>query len=280
MRLRLLDGRLTMIVAVAACLALCACAGPAVADDAARAPQPETAEAWLTRLEADAQRLDSLKARVRVTSVQALLGDRSIRFGDLRYEAASEPKGGDGEAQPARLAVMFDRILLDGQLQDADQAYVFDGRWLLERNGREMTATRRELAAGDAAGLTQGEGPFPIPLNLNKRRVMERFAVELMPAGDDDPPAEEGAEGGEQDGGTVHLRLTPREGAGVDAERVDLWFDRGTGQLRRAATLQDDGDETLVDLFEREANAAVDAAAFDTTLPEGEGWDTQTVPLK
>ena len=201
MRSRVLDGRLTLMVAVVACLALSACAGPAVADDAAIAPQPETAEAWLDRLEADAQRLNTLKARVRVTSVQALLGDRSIRFGDLRYAAASGAEGGDAEAQPARLAVTFDRILLDGQLQDADQAYVFDGRWLLERNGREMTATRRELAAGDAAGLTQGEGPFPIPLNLNKRRVMERFEVELMPAGDDDPPAEGGVEGGGGGGG-------------------------------------------------------------------------------
>ena len=61
---------------------------------------------------------------------------------------------------------------------------------------------------------------------------------------------------------------------------MDLWFDRGTGQLRRAATLQEDGDETLVDLFERGANAPIEGGAFDTTLPGGEGWDTQTVVVE
>ena len=268
-------GRLVRRAAAAGCLCMSACAALAGTLEAGAADHPDTAEAWLARLEADAQRLGTLEARVRVTSVQALLDDKTIRFGDLAYAAGLDAGGGNDEARPARFAVRFDRILLDGQLQEADQAYVFDGRWLLERNSREKTATRRELAAADAAGLMQGEGPFPIPLNLNKQRVMERFSVELMPPAEDDPPTE-----GEADAGTVHLRLTPRETVEVDAERVDLWFDRATGQPRRAASLQEDGDATIIDLFEREADAAIDAAAFDTTLPAGDGWDTQTVPLQ
>ncbi len=260
-------GGLPFVVIVAAGLVALAATTACVAAPPAIAADPDTADAWLERLEIDAERLDTLKARVRMTSLQGLLDDKTVRFGDLWYAAGADGEAGEEDA-PARFAVRFDRIVLDGQMQAAEQAYVFDGRWLLDRNGREKTATRRELASADAAALTQGEGPFPIPLNLNRDRVKDRFDVELVPPGEEDP----------EEGG-VHLRLVPREGVEMDAVRVDLWFDRATGQPLRAATVQDDGDETIVDMFEREAGAAVPAGTFDTSLPGSGGWDTQTVPL-
>jgi hypothetical protein len=232
------------------------------------AADERSAEDWLAHLEAAAAQTATLTARVRMTSRVDLLDEETVRFGDLRYAAAADPR-------PARFAVDFDVLRMDEQAEPIDQRYVFDGRWLLDLDAVDRVASRRQLVpAGQTADLELGEGPFPLPLNLKKDRVLERFEVRLLPAGDDDPRPQSA-----DDARVVHLQLLPRSETDLDAVQVDLWFDAGHGLPLRALTLQDDGDATTVDLFELLPNAEVVDAAFDTAFPPGDDWERQTVPL-
>jgi len=223
-----------------------------------------TAEGWLTILEASASELQTLTARVRMTTVADLLDEETQRFGKLRYAAA------DDTYDAMRFAVRFERVKLD-HLENIDQSYIYDGRWLLDRDAKDRTATRRQLVAeGESSGFELGDGPFLLPLNLRKDRVQQKFAVELINAAEGDPAS---------DAGTFHLRLIPKPAAGTDAQKIDLWFDRDTLLPLRAATLEADDDQTIVDLFQLQANAELEDDAFDTSLPDEDGWELQVVPL-
>ncbi|MEM9913429.1 MAG: outer membrane lipoprotein carrier protein LolA [Planctomycetota bacterium] len=228
-------------------------------------PAPMTAEGWLTVLEASASQTESLTARVRMTNVAALLEEETQYFGSLRYAAA------DDEHASMRFAVRFERKKVDSVIEDIDQSYVYDGRWLLDVDAKDQTATRRELVPeGEQADLELGDGPFLLPLNLRKDRVLQKFEVGLIEPAEDDPKSE---------AGTFHLRLIPKPQAGTDAQQIDLWFDQETLLPLRAATLEADDDQTIVDLFRPEANASLEDEAFDTALPDGRGWELQVVPL-
>lgn len=224
-----------------------------------------TAEGWLTFLEASAGELQTLVARVTMTKVIDLLDDETVRYGDLKYAAA------DGTHDAVRFAVRFTHLKIDDEVQKIDQAYIFDGRWLLDLDAQDRTATRRELVAeGERADLGLGDGPFLIPLNLKKDRLLQRFEVELIEADEDDP---------QTDAGCFHLRLIPRPGVATESQQLDLWFDREDLLPRRAASLEDDGDQTIVDLSKLVPNADLDADAFDTELPTDRGWQLQVVPM-
>jgi hypothetical protein len=221
----------------------------------------------LSRLETQAGAIDTLTARARMTSRVDLLDEETVRFGNLEYAATTDDL-------PSRFAVRFDRLKMDGQIEPIDQAYIFDGTWLLDLDGDDRVATRRQMAReGEAADFDLGEGPFPIPLNLKKDRVLARFAVSLLDPAADDPKPQSA-----DDAGVTHLRLDPKPQIDLDAVQIDLWFDHGTGLLLRAVTLQDDGDSTTVDLFNLDANAELPRANFDTQFPAGD-WETQTVTL-
>ncbi len=241
---------------------------PTAIEPVAMEPVQLTADGWLTVLEASAKELQTLTARVRMTTIADLLGEEAQRFGELKYAAA------DDTHDSMRFAVRFARVKIDDRIEEIDQSYIYDGRWLLDLDANDKTATRRELVrAGEQADFELGDGPFLLPLNLRKDRVLQKFEVELIDAAEGDP---------ESEAGTFHLRLIPKPApgnAGTDAQRIDLWFDRDTLLPLRAATLEADDDQTIVDLFGLEPNAAIEDGAFATALPTGSGWQLQVVPL-
>ena len=190
------------------------------------------------------------------------------------------PRRRHDPARPPAFNVAFDRLkTLDGPLEAVDRRYVYDGRWLLDLDGEARTATRRELNAAradpranpnDRSDLEFGDGPFLVPLNLRKARVLSRFEASLAePDANDDPEGD----------ATDHLVLIPRATTEIDAVRLDLWFDRVTRLPRRASSTQADGDQTVVDLFEVDLNPTLPDGGFDTALPGEPGWELQTVPL-
>ncbi|MBB6431081.1 LolA family protein [Algisphaera agarilytica] len=228
-------------------------------------PVEPTAEGWLTLLESSASETLTLTARVRMTTIASLLEEETQRFGPLKYAAA------DDQNPSMRFAVQFTRMKIEDLIEDIDQSYIYDGRWLLDMDAIDKTATQRELVPeGEQANLELGDGPFLLPLNLRKDRVLQKFDVELIDAAEGDPKS---------DAGTFHLRLTPKPAAGTDAQRIDLWFDRETLLPLRAATLEADDDQTIVDLFQLEANAEISDDTFETSLPTEPGWELQVVPL-
>ncbi|MEM8739080.1 MAG: hypothetical protein AAGG38_11470, partial [Planctomycetota bacterium] len=144
--------------------------------DEAAAPAPLTAEDWLERLEAAAPRTRTLTATLRLTQTVGLLDETSQRFGRLAY-AAADPLA-DPPA-PERFRVEFNRRRIDDILEDLDQRYVFDGRWLLDLDAQDRVATRRELApAGQTQTLGLDDGPFLLPLSLKKDPLLARFTAD------------------------------------------------------------------------------------------------------
>lgn len=221
---------------------------PCLADD-------PPAEAWLERIEQRATDIHTLKADLRYDNNQQLLGDEQRRFGNLVYQAGPPP----------RFRAHFDRKMVDSHWTEPDLYYVYDGHWLLKRDHENKTAIRYQLVPDDeeAGGEVElGEGPFPIPLNLKKDKVLARYEVSTRPVEEGDPD------------NSIHLHLIPREDHDTDLEQIDLWFDRDSLLPVKVSSL--DGSETLTVLLltEIQINPDLPEQTFDTSLPTEPGWQT------
>lgn len=213
------------------------------------------AEDWLDRIEKRAGDIQTLTAKLRYDNNQLLLGDEQRRFGTLVYQAGPPP----------RFNIHFDKKLVDGHWSQPDLYYIYDGRWLLKRDHENKTATRYQLVSDDeAAGgeMELGEGPFPIPLNLKKDKVLAKFVAEIVEAADEDPE------------NSVHLKLTPREDHQTDLTQIDLWFDRESLLPVAVSTMDDSETQTVVRLTETAVNGELADQTFDTALPGEPGWQT------
>lgn len=234
---------------VIALLMMVACAG--VVEDAS---QPGPAEVWLDKIEAKAGEVQTLSAKVVHVREQGMFKDTQARTGTLVYESGP----------PAKFRAQFDKLVVDDALHDMRKTYVFDGRYLVERDDDERIWSRWELAReGETVDLLAiGEGPFALPLSMKKDAVLERFDVAV---GDKD-----------EDGKLVHLVLTPKKE--MDVTRVDLWFDAQTLLPTRAR--QEEGeDATDVRLRDTVVNPERAVDAFDTSPPSGANWQISDTPL-
>lgn len=228
-------------------------------DTAQSQPDPDSAEAWLERIEAAAKDVTTLKADLRYDRNQLLLGDEQRRFGTLIYQAGPPPK----------FEIHFNRKLVDDHWTQPDLYYIYDGHWLLKRDHENKTATRYELVPEDAdpantpdTQMQLGEGPFPIPLNLKKDRVLARFEVVVEPPAEDDPA------------NSLHLKLTPKEDIQTDLTAIDLWFDRDTLLPTSVSTVDESETQIVVYLNKAQANTELPEQTFDTALPTEPGWQT------
>ena len=238
------------------------------------AASPVGAEQWLEHLEQRAAGIETYRSAVRMTSRVDLLDEETIRYGKLDYASARDDR-------PARFAVRFDKLRMDDQIEPIDRVYRFDGRWLLDLDGDDRQATRRELVPADrAAAMDLDDGPFPLPLKLKKDRVLQRFDVATMPPSPEDPKPLTIASDAAAQPPVIHLRLTPKPGTDFEGQQLDLWFDAASALPLRAVTLQDDGDSTTLDFFEPQVNPELVMKTFDTSFPEGDGWERQTVPFE
>ncbi len=218
-------------------------------------PDDDSAESWLGRIESATSDITTLTAKLRYDRNQLLLGDEQRRFGTLVYQAGP----------PSKFQVHFNKKMVDGHWSQPDLYYTYDGRWLLKRDHENKTAVRYQLVSDDeeAGGeMALGEGPFPIPLNLKKDRVLARFDVAVVPVKEDDPK------------NSIHLNLTPKEGRDTDLTAIDLWFDRDSLLPVSVSTLDDSETQTIVRLTETESNAELPEQSFDTSLPTEPGWQT------
>lgn len=224
------------------------------------------AYAWLDRIEARGDEIKTLRATIIYDRRQGLLGDQQVRRGSLSYDAGRPPD------TPRRFDIHFDRLLLDGQLRQQDRRYTFDGRWLAERDGDAKVFIRRELVAQGEQGrdlLAMGEGPFALPLNLNRKAVTQRFTVALIDTTADDPE------------NSIRLRLTPLPDIRVEQDQIDFWFDRDTLLPIMVHTLDDAEaeDQTIIRLRDVRVDPDIDEKQFNTTPPAEPGWQIEINPL-
>ena len=238
-------------------------------DTADDATQDLTAESLLAAIEAAAEDLATLRCRLRYTRIQGLLADEQQRFGTFYYTASNDE-------QSAQFAVHLDRLVMDDRLRPIDQWLVYDGRWLLERNAIDMTATRREVrsesdAAEPSDTLALDDQSIPIPLRLKKDEVLRDYDAQRL---NDQPMG---------DWILYHLRLTPKPNGEPNQNRtpLDLWFDSETLLLTKVVTTEGEDEIELVFApSAMEPNAEIKPETFRTALPDAaDGWEVQDIPL-
>ncbi len=226
------------------------------------------AVALLDQLEARGRAINAYEARVVYNREQGLLADTQTRLGGVIYQAA-DPNAD----RPARFAIRFQTLLVDGALRERPRAYVFDGTWLAEIHADAKQFIRRQITAPGKRyePWKIGEGPFPLPLGQKRREVLELYHAKLIPPTDDDA------------NGTRHLQLEPRhpERATNDLTRIDLWYDQASLLPVKIVTQDDAQNTTTVRLTDAKVNELSDKqldGAFDTTPPSAPGWQIEVVP--
>jgi len=303
-----LAGWLIVLAAVFCAATCCAAAGAddpggetAAAGEAEGAePAPiESAAQLLDALEARGRTLQSYKAKVVYTREQRLLGDQQTRIGRVAYLAparadaddADGDRSGDAEAgndegdqtkDATKFAVFFNKLVVGRALRARKRYFIFDGKWLAEIDPQRKQFIRRQVVGpGESFDpLKLGEGPFPLPLGQEKRRVLDIFEAELVETDD-------------AGGGLHHVRLTPRADRdagrnGAAFDQVDIWYDRRTLLPHKVVTVEGDDEAeanvTTVKLTEAEVNTMDREQAsglFDTTPPKrGSGWHVEIKPLE
>lgn len=235
---------------------------PAVAEPtpATQPADPQTID-WLTRIEARAATLVSLRAKVRYDAIKGLQRDRQRRFGTILY----------APGPPARFNARFTSLIVDDRKQEQDRAYIFDGQWLVERLADQKLFIKRQVVGPDtppdkADPLRFGEGPFALPITLHKDEILARFHVALIAPSKDDPTD------------TVRIRFEPLPGRRTTVERIDVWYHREKLLPLRAVTTDDSENQTIVDLSDVKLDEPFTAADFDTAEPKDSGWRVEVKP--
>lgn len=238
---------------------------PAIAID------PEL-DAWLDRIEKRATAILTIRAKLSYVRVQRLLRDEQRRSGTLDYAAGP----------PAQFAIHFKRLVIDDVMEPISLRYIFDGRWLADRNDDEKMFIRHELVADDGAAedlLKLGQGPFPVPLNLRKDRLLRRFDVTLLqPPAPGLVPPESGPDNApdQEPPNSVHLRLVPKPHVQVRQTQIEMWFDRATClPVRVRAVNAKSQTETIVNLHAVQVDEELVEQVFDTAPPPERGWEVQ-----
>ncbi|MBI1372751.1 MAG: hypothetical protein GC159_08325 [Phycisphaera sp.] len=230
------------------------------------ADEPKSVTEWLDALEHRGNEIRSLESDVTYNKLNDLTGERQIRGGRVEYAAADSEK-----KTPARFAIRFDWVVVDTRKDDDKVEYIFDGRWLAEKQHKRKVFIKRQVVKpGESLDPLNLDGPFPLPIGQKRKEVLARFNVQIMT----DKPEDNA-------GDTVHLRFkqkpdAPKIESQKEFERIDLWFDRESLLPTKVVTIDDQG-MTTVTLRNSKVNAMSDAdmaREFDTSAPAG--WRQET----
>ena len=234
----------------------------------------DTADTWLEHIEKQLAKTKTIHANISYERIDGvdILDDKQTQIGKLIFQAAA-PKSPSTGARPARFAIHFVKLTIDGRSQIQDIHHVFDGRWLVRRNNDEKIFNKDEIVAPDAPEdnknpLGLGEGPFTFPITAGKERILKKFNASLISTVEDDPLQ------------TVHLRLTPKPGRHQELAQIDIWYHVKTGVPMRIETLDDAPNQTIVKVSTVKLNLTIDSTAFDVTVPRERGWHVEVRPYE
>ena len=229
--------------------------------DQAPQPEPKDLDGWLNAIEKKAKSIKSLQANLRYERFNDLLDSREIRIGTLFYQAEPTKKF----AANFRL-----KISPNGRGDKIDQSWIFDGRWLAEKNNSTKFFKRYEVAPPPKEGeekkaekdvLELGDGPFAIPIDFNKETLLKDFQVTLI----------ENKEVVLKN--TVHLRLIPRDKKKIEETSFDLWYNKKTLLPVMVQSVNEEQEtRSIFKLTKPKLNIKIDQKIFDTSIPKGKEW--------
>ena len=222
--------------------------------------------ALLDRIEKRSTEVKTLQAHLVFDRTQELLGDKQRRLGTLIYVAGP----------PARFAAHFNELRADGRSEKKNRWYIFDGSWLVEKM-EDQTPKRfskwQIVPPGarpeEANPLALGGGPFVLPVNMNRKVILDRFTVSL----EKPDPAKDPAN-------SYHLKLIPKTPQ-QDVTQVDLWYDKSTLLPVKVSTYEaDSGNKSVIVLTDEKTNTPINPKDIDTSEPTGPGWEVTITPWK
>ncbi len=157
--------------------------------------------------------------------------------------------------------IRFNMLVVDGAIakRHADHDIVFDGHWLIDRNGSAKIFRKIEIAPPGKKfnPLRLGQGPIPIPIGQKPADVEKEFHVRLL-KNKKMPPH------------TVGLKLVPRDKSAFTFVEVDFWINTHDWLPVKIIRTDPDGTPTTALLSKIVLNKPMQ---HDFHLsPPGHGW--------
>jgi len=223
-----------------------------VAPAAKPAPEILHVDALLDALENADKGIANLQAAVVYDRRNALAGDQQVRFGTLLFES----RPGAGGAPPRRgFLVHFNKLFVDAKQQNEDNAFIFDGEWLVEKDAINKMFIKRMIAppGKQVDPFRIGDAPMiPLPIGQRKADIVQRYKAEMLPPLDilgAEPSYARHVENSYQ------LLLIPHNWSPREPFReIRLWYQKGTLLPLMSRTINQQGDEYFVQLVNARIN--------------------------
>lgn len=141
-----------------------------VAAPQAASTAKERVDALLDEIERTGAQFESLAGDIAVETVDAFADSQEFRSGRVVVE---------GRGAARRIALVVDRITIDGRTTTAIDHYLFAEGWYSRLDHRNRSFTRRRLAAEGAEpdALESVGDQFPLPIGVRKKDILARFDV-------------------------------------------------------------------------------------------------------
>ncbi len=178
--------------------------------------------------------------------------EKDMNIGHIWYQ---QSKG------KTRFDIRFDMLVVDGAIakRHADHDIVFDGHWLIDRNGSAKIFRKIEIAPPGKQfnPLRLGQGPIPIPIGQKPSDVEKEFHIQLLKSKKMPPH-------------TVGLKLIPRDKSAFTFVEVDFWINTRIWLPVEIIRTDPDGTPTTATLSKIVVNRTM---RHDFHLsPPGSGW--------
>lgn len=165
--------------------------------------------------------------------------------------------------------IRFNILVVDGAIakRHADHDIVFDGHWLIDRNGSAKIFRKIEIAPPGRKfnPLRLGQGPIPIPIGQKPSDVEKEFHINLLR--DKAMPPH-----------TVGLQLIPRDLSAFTFTEVDFWINTQSWLPIKIIRTDPDGTPTTATFSKMVINNKAMRHNFHLS-PPGSGWTVQIRPF-
>lgn len=229
-------------------------AAPAAATPPVAAPASVAVYKWLKQLDERGKTLHSFSADIRMSVHHLRTDEKDINIGKIWYQTI---KG------RTRFDIRFNILVVDGAIarRHANHDIVFDGRWLIDRDGAAKIYRKVQVAPPGAHydPLKLGQGPIPIPIGQSPALVEKNFIVSLIPAV-------------KTDAGLIHLKLVPKDAKAFTFKRLEFWIDPKLDLPVRILRIDPDSTPTLAVLTKVNVNGVMHHDFHVLPPPTSAGW--------
>ncbi|NNM87699.1 MAG: hypothetical protein HKL95_04180 [Phycisphaerae bacterium] len=232
-------------------------------------PQPSPAvSAALQMLQARGKTLHNFTANLKVTVHHLRTDEKDMNIGKIWYLR---------QGRATKFDIRFNMLVVDGAIarRHADHDIIFDGRWLIDRNGSAKIYRKIQLVGTkkDFNPLRLGRGPIPIPIGQRPSIVLREFHVSVI-------PNRMQAKGADAKVRLIHLRLVPRDKRAFAFVELNFWINPVLALPVKIERIDQDGTPTVAVLSKIKINQRMRHNFHVASPARGSGWTVDIEPLK